>query len=258
MPQYVNVQKLNKKKELRISKSSTKTTDCRNWLPVHAIPVSPVCIQLEHLWPDQVLETSRRQWRFSWVWVWCLAHPDCRLYSHPISERIQEAARNDSHHHQCEEIFWCVCVCDGWRSGPPPHLSKRSVLNLLLSDIELSSCANLIQHVKTKLVTVARPFKRRSNHKHHWLGFTCASWETFWNLLLPKWDLWACFLRWWFRNGGLWWRFALAEKTSSLYSLWCGDTESGSACQQCGGVNPQSLCQTREEAAQHEKHLHDL
>lgn len=140
-----------------------------------------------------------------------------------------------------------ICAVAHVQASPPRHSSKRFVLNLLLSDRELSSCANSPQHVKTRLVTWSRESRER-NPKHHLLGFTRVCWETFRNLQLPKWDLWACFLRWWFRNGGLWWRFALAEKTSSFYSLWCGDAESGLACQQCGGVNPQSLCQTREEA----------
>lgn len=69
-----------------------------------------------------------------------------------------------------------------------------------------------------------------------------------WNLPLPKWDLRASFLHRWFRDSGLCWRFAHAEKTSSIYSLWCGDTQSGLAWHCCGGVNPQSLCQVGEEA----------
>lgn len=73
---------------------------------MHTIPLAPAGFQPEHLWPDKVLVTSRRQRRFQLgfgcflcIHQICLAHPDRRLYSHPISERVQEAARNDSHHH---------------------------------------------------------------------------------------------------------------------------------------------------------------
>lgn len=39
--------------------------------------------------------------------------------------------------------------------SPLSSFVKRFVLNLLLSDVVRSSCANLLQHVKIKLVTVA-------------------------------------------------------------------------------------------------------
>lgn len=41
--------------------------DCRSWLTVHTIPLAPVYFQLEHLWLDKVVETSRRQWRLQLV-----------------------------------------------------------------------------------------------------------------------------------------------------------------------------------------------
>lgn len=57
----------------------------------------------------------------------CVAHPVCRLYSHHISERIQEAARDDSHHHQCALAHI--------QRPPPCHLSNGFVLNQLLFDV---------------------------------------------------------------------------------------------------------------------------
>lgn len=97
---------------------------------------------------------------FSYIHQIYLAHFDCRLYSHPIAEHIQEAARHD-----IKSKKYILCAMTRFQTSPPRHLSKRFVSNLLLSDVELSSRENSLQRVGFKLVTVDPLFKRMQNKK---------------------------------------------------------------------------------------------
>lgn len=94
-----------------------------------------------------------------------LAHPAFRLYSHPICGCIREVARNDSHHYRLEEIYIYFRAVSAFQASSAQHLSHRFVLNLLLSDVELSRCANSMHYVETKLVTVARLFRSEGGKK---------------------------------------------------------------------------------------------
>lgn len=236
---------------------------------MHAIPLAPASFQLEKLWANKVLKTSSRQQRLR---LGLILSPAAAAPFHAVTfltsvwliltavfihiPSPNESKKQPGSHHQCEEIYICL------RNGSLSNVSssafvKTFVLNLLLSDMGLSSCANSLQQIGHRGPWFSRGSRKR-NHTHHWLGFTRVYWETFWNLVLPKRDLRACFLCWWFRNGGLRWRFALTEKTSSFYSLWCGDTESGFCLPAVWGSESPKPMSNQGGGWKHEKHLHDL
>lgn len=97
-----------------------KRQDCGSWLTVLTIQLASACFQLEYLWPNKVLETSRRQWRLQLA-LGLIQHPAAAafhaftkslwliltaVFNHIPSLNVsKKAARNDSHHHQCEEIY---------------------------------------------------------------------------------------------------------------------------------------------------------
>lgn len=175
-----------------------------------------------------------------------MAQSDCCLYSHPISECIQEAGRNDSHHHQPEDTYICICETAPSQISPCRHLSKMFVLNLLLSDIGLSGCANSLKYNWSAWPCFFN--KKPKNKSQAPLIEICAC--LLGNILkfsIAKARLKSLF----FCTGDLGivdcGGDLLSQRKRTLVILWCGDTESGLACQQCGGVNPQSLCQTQKE-----------
>lgn len=164
------------------------------------------------------------------------------------AERIQDADRNDSRHNQREEM--CICAVAPFQIPPLSSFVKRFVLNLLLSDVVRSSCANLLQHVKIKLVTVALVLEAGADRERT----SASGWDPcasvrkhFWNLLMPEWNFEHVF-----SAGDLGTvdcsRDLHSRRKQALCCLSGVVIESGLACQHYVGVNPQSLCQIKEEA----------
>lgn len=142
-------------------------------------PSDPSQFQLERIWPDKVPETTAESAE-AWTWFgfyflscWCsffIHSPNLSGSSWPPSFIHIPSLTVSKEQPGMRAIIINVkkymhfCAMDCYQSSTR-YLSRSFVSNLLLSDLELSSCANSLQHVRTKMVTVAPLLKRMEKKK---------------------------------------------------------------------------------------------
>lgn len=103
--------------------------------------------------------------------------------------------------------------------SPPCHLSKKVCVESLF-DVKMSSCANPSNMSRQNWSTWPQFFMSEQKKKSQapLVGIHACLLGNILKFTAAK-DSWACFLRWWFRNGGPWWRFTLTEKKLFLSSV---------------------------------------